>query len=187
MPVKFYNGTAHAVNILRFNEDVFEFKQDIRKWVVRKGAAIEIIRSFPQQTMLSLDFDIQDSAIDNIPIRDRVLTHRDSLPEGYDFYIVSAQFAAAYPNDDRLLTISDPVYSDPDNPRPVGCLGLGRVRIPNRTSSAYNVISRAVSEQAADVIKKLQDDIKSGTGSDKRLQIAQAFETYVKTILLVGK
>lgn len=120
-----YNYTPHTINIYSSTDCYYDQKN--RKYFVKEG--VKPIHSIPSQGVLNAHIDYEKvDEIDGIPIYEAKVKSIDPLPSGY--LIVSALFANACKilgvGTDRLLTISNPIYSNPDNPRPIGCLGLNK-------------------------------------------------------------
>ncbi len=121
--VRIYNGTAHDVRILSKKGVVYD--DSIRKFVLlNPGSLPEVIAVFPKQEILSVEFEVKEGDLDSIPVQRKRLKHIDPLPAGYDYYIVSAQYASFHVSPDRLLVVSDPVYRSKDDIRPIGVLAL---------------------------------------------------------------
>ena len=121
--VRIYNGTAHDVKILSKKGVIYD--SSIRKYLLSDpGALAEVVAVFPKQKMLSVEFDVEETELNDIPVQRKKLKHIDPLPLGYDYYIVSAQYASFHAEPSRLLVVSDPVYQSKDDIRPVGVLAL---------------------------------------------------------------
>jgi len=119
------NFTPHNINIFA-KEDVF-YDEKQRKYFIKEGAKPLLV--LPSEGILNahIDYELSEN-VDGIDIFEARVKNIDPLPSGR--LIVSALFVTACKilgiNTNRLLTISQPVYSNPDNPRPVGCLGLNK-------------------------------------------------------------
>jgi len=119
------NFTPHNINIFA-KEDVF-YDEKQRKYFIKEGA--KPIKILPSEGILNahIDYELSEN-VDGIDIFEAKVKNIDPLPSGR--LIVSALFANACKlmgvGNGRLLTISQPVYKDPNNPRPVGCLGLNK-------------------------------------------------------------
>ena len=119
------NFTPHKIVIFK-REDCF-FDDKTRKYYLKEGA--QPVVEIPSEGVLNAHIEYERSEIvDNVEIFEARVKEIDPLPPGR--LIVSALFANACKimgiGTDRLLTISQPVYDNPDNPRPVGCLGLNK-------------------------------------------------------------
>jgi len=113
------NFTPHDINII----DPASTRVDpaIRKIV---SDAPIIIRSIPSSGMLSLQFkEVTGKSVDGIPVRIKIMTSIDPIPEGIEVAIVSALYAAGA-KDMRCYTVIDPVYT-PDGRTVLGCLAIG--------------------------------------------------------------
>lgn len=120
------NFTPHTINVYR-EEDVV-FSSSHRKYFLKDGA--KPVATLPSEGMLSAKIKYRrDTDINGIPIFSPQIESVDPIPEGDScFFVVSALYVSAVQmlGDDpsRLLTVSNPVYENTENPRPVGCLGL---------------------------------------------------------------
>ena len=117
---KIYNGTAHAVNI--FGRDSYTFSAEHRKNIVSGNAAPVI--SVPKMTPLNAVFkSVKSGEIEGIDVNKSVAVSVDSLPEGFDFYVVSVQFVAACRElnlpTEKLVTVDGIVVNE--NLQVVGC------------------------------------------------------------------
>jgi hypothetical protein len=118
--MKIFNGTPHSINIVKNAV----FTPSIRKYV---GGTI--VLSIPSNGMLSANVKTVDlyPISNDIPVFLKTFTGVDSLPDGYDVYIVSAMYASAAKSAGldmtKIFTVSDPVYTDDGNSF-VGCRGL---------------------------------------------------------------
>lgn len=116
---KIFNGTPHAINVVENSV----FNPSIRKYT---GG--NIVLSLPSTGMLSAKVSTVDlPTIDAIPVFGKSFSGVDSLPDGYDIYIVSAMYAsaakAAGVDCSKLYTVADPVYTDDGNSF-TGCRGI---------------------------------------------------------------
>ncbi len=124
--MKIYNGTAHDVIIYdRFCGVVFD-PVTRKHYLTGTG---RVVKSFPKgEKMLSVRFSVDRESIDGVEVHARRVVEIDPLPEGYDYYIVSAQYAIFAPVKEQLLVVGDPLYEpvskDTEQPRPIGCLCL---------------------------------------------------------------
>ena len=129
-----FNATPHTITI--YKQADCEYDERIRKLIVKEGAK-PIATIAPSGKLLSAQIEymyLED--VDGIPIWAERIVDIDDPEETFDLHpgdviIVSRQYAAAHKlwaEDHKmsynLACISQPVYSNPNNPRPVGCLGL---------------------------------------------------------------
>jgi len=129
--MKIVNLTPHSINIYR-KEDA-EHNPSLRKAFIKPGA--RPILTIPSSGMVNAHITYTyDTMIDKIPIYKPVVQGIDPLPPKAmkaDIIIVSALYASAAKmvgvDTTKLVTVSQPVYDNPNNPRPVGCIGLNRV------------------------------------------------------------
>ncbi len=106
---KIFNGTPHSINII----DNGIFDPNIRKFVTDKP---DIVKSIPSDKVLSAKMTTTTlDPIDGIPVFHKGFTGVDSLPDGFDIYIVSQLYVSGVMSQggdvSKLYTISDPVYS----------------------------------------------------------------------------
>lgn len=126
--LRFFNGTAHAVNL--FAQADVTFDAATRKYIAKEGA--EPIASIPPSgTMLNAEFEEVEAQPFGIwPTSQRKVKSCDTLPEEYDAYIVSFLYAQAFignffiPENAEMFIVGDIVYRDD---KQVGCLKLLRV------------------------------------------------------------
>lgn len=116
---KIFNGTPHAINIVEGSI----FNSSIRKYT---GG--NVVLSLPSNGILNAKINAVDlPAIDTIPVFGKSFVGVDSLPEGFDVYIVSALFASAYLKSgadmSKVFTVADPVYTNDGNSF-LGCRGI---------------------------------------------------------------
>ena len=117
---KIFNGTPHSINIVK---DAV-FNPDIRKYI---GGTV--VLSISSNGMLNANVKTVDlyPISNDIPVFGKLFIGVDSLPDGYDVYIVSAMYASAAKADGidmkNVFTVADPVYTDDGNSF-VGCRGL---------------------------------------------------------------
>ena len=116
---KIFNGTPHAINVVSGSV----FTPAIRKYV---GG--DVVLSIPSTGMLSAKISTIDlPSIADIPVFGKSFSGVDSLPDGFDVYIVSALYAsaakAAGVDCSKLYTVADPVYT-PDGNSFLGCRGI---------------------------------------------------------------
>jgi hypothetical protein len=119
-----FNGTPHVITIISSENTAFNAAQ--RK-VVLTGEK-KVIVELPSNGVLSAKMAKTDlNPINGITIKQSKFVSVDSLPDGYDYYLVSAMFVAACRevgvDTSKLLTIGDAVYSDGDF-KPCGTLNL---------------------------------------------------------------
>lgn len=124
--MKVFNGTAHQVNIYTIEQCD---GSNPRKLIVLDGQ--EPIYTIAAGTNLNCvkDNKVTPQGEFPFPVKGAVeFIDVDELPSGYDLYIVSNLYRSAYAelkgDTSKLATVDGVVYSDPDNPRPCGCLGL---------------------------------------------------------------
>lgn len=122
--MRIYNGTAHPVKIYDRNVGVSYDAKTRKHYLSGIG---RILAMLPQHGMLSVSYEYTEDRIGNIPVIRREVKHIDLLPDGYDYYLVSAQYASHAPDKSKLLIIGEPLYENPDNPRPIGVLSLSFV------------------------------------------------------------
>jgi len=116
---KIFNGTPHAINVVSGSV----FTPAIRKYV---GG--DVVLSIPSTGVLSAKISTIDlPSIADIPVFGKSFSGVDSLPDGFDVYIVSALYAsaakAAGVDCSKLYTVADPVYT-PDGNSFIGCRGI---------------------------------------------------------------
>jgi hypothetical protein len=116
---KIFNGTPHPINIVVNST----FNSSIRKYV---GG--EVVLSIPSNGMLNAKISsVELPTIDGIPCFDKAFSGVDTLPEGYDIYIVSALYSSASQkagmNMSKVYTVADPVYTEDGNSF-LGCRGI---------------------------------------------------------------
>lgn len=120
--MKIFNATPHDINIMTGAE----YRPEIRKYV--GGNIVRTIEKSGE--LLNVQFTVkEEEPLDGIPIQRKVVYSIDHLPEGYEYIIVSAVYAAAYeePDRHRLLCVADPVYSE-DGRTVLGCRALQAAR-----------------------------------------------------------
>lgn len=122
--MKITNLTPHNINII--NQESCTFKPEFRKWVTENP---QITKSIPSSGMVSAKINsIISGNIDGIPEYDKEIVGLDSLPEGYDIYIVSAIYAVAAQKakiDKPIYVITEPVF-DLEGKTVLGCLGISK-------------------------------------------------------------
>jgi hypothetical protein len=117
---KIFNGTPHAINVV---------KNAVFNPTIRKYIGGTVVLSIPSNGMLNATVKTVDlyPVNDIIPVFGKSFTGVDSLPDGYDVYIVSAMYASAAKSAGldmkNVFTVADPVYTD-DGKSFVGCRGL---------------------------------------------------------------
>ena len=128
--MRIWNFTPHSLNF--YSESDTTPAPKIRKLIINTGA--KPVLTVPSDGMLNakIDYVKVDS---NLPIVEYApkVTAVDSIPENIaedDIVVVSALYISAYrivhgTVDPRFRTISNPVYENESNPRPIGCLGVG--------------------------------------------------------------
>lgn len=118
---KIFNGTPHAINVI----DNGVFDAAIRKHVTDNP---NVVASIPSNGMLSAKVSTVDAdPINGIPVFTKAFTGVDTLPEGFDVYIVSAMYGSAAKavgmDTSKMFTVADPVYST-DGKTIHGCKGI---------------------------------------------------------------
>lgn len=124
--MKVFNGTAHTINF--YNLEQCD-QTNPRKLIVLPGQEPAYV--IPGGTNLNAQTQNKPAPRGDFPfpvIGGVEFTSVDELPEGYDVYIVSQMFRSAMialgiPTD-NIATVNGVVYTDPENPRPCGCLSL---------------------------------------------------------------
>lgn len=117
--MKIYNGTPHEIKLIKPESAIKNEK--IRKYVSENPTYVGEI---PSDGILSAK--IETKHIKGY-VYQKQITGIDTLPEGYDYYIVSALYASAYKmqngQNDKLYTVADPVYTT-DGKTILGSLGI---------------------------------------------------------------
>jgi len=116
---KIFNGTPHSINVV----SGATYNKSIRKYT---GGTV--VLSIPSNRMLDAKVNTIDlDSIDAIPCFGKSFSGVDSLPDGYDVYIVSAMYSsaskAAGVDMSKIYTVADPVYTDDGNSF-IGCRGI---------------------------------------------------------------
>jgi hypothetical protein len=116
---KIFNGTPHSINIV---EGAIFNPQN------RKFCGGNVVRVIPSNGMLNAKMStIELPSVDGIPTFGKSFEGVDSLPDGFDIYIVSALFSSAMQkvgaDMSKIFTIADPVMSE-DGQTFVGCRGI---------------------------------------------------------------
>jgi len=125
---KIYNGTAHTINFYR-QEDCYAI-QNGRKLIKNPGALPFSV--FPAGQNLSAQTIVTSAPtgiVSDIPLSGVTqFISVDTLPEGYDLYIVSQLYRAAAKETHgytaNLCTVQGTVYENEEAVRPCGCLSL---------------------------------------------------------------
>jgi len=125
--MKIYNGTQHQINFYQIGQcdqsnprKLLVLAGQEPVYTIEAGTNLNAIKGNAQLTKeYDLPFKV-NGAVEFISY--------DPLPEGYDLYIVSNLYRSAVKelggDTSKLATVDGVVYSDSDNPRPCGCLGL---------------------------------------------------------------
>ena len=139
---RIFNGTPHAINIVEgatFNP------------ANRKFCGGQVVRVIPSNGMLNAKMEtielpsimmvddlfheglddcgnaVLTKNVEEIPVFGKSFKGVDSLPEGFDIYIVSALFASAMQKEgadmSAIFTVADPVMSE-DGQTFIGCRGI---------------------------------------------------------------
>jgi len=130
MKFRIFNGTPHSINIV-WNENA-TFIAAQRKYVVDGEAeTFDVIPS--NNAPLNAVFAIEKcEPVNGIATQRKAVKAIDPLPEGYDFYLVSAMYVAAARelgrDTSKLLTVGDPVFKIEGDGRMsvIGTLSLNR-------------------------------------------------------------
>ena len=128
--VKVLNCTSHPINIFRPEDTI----SDGRKLYLKDSSTkpVAVIPIF-QTLNAKLNYDNIKHVIEvsghEIPIFQPEVTEADTIPDVPNaFFIVSALYVQAQKvlknPVDKLVTVSQPVYESPNNPRPIGCVGF---------------------------------------------------------------
>lgn len=120
--MKVFNGTPHEIKMI--NPDSVTWDDSRRKYV---SAEPEIVHSFASNGVLNAKIeDLPDGELlPGVPLLKRTVTGFDPLPDGYDWYICSALYAVANP-DENILVVANPVYH-PKKDWVIGCLHLSGI------------------------------------------------------------
>jgi hypothetical protein len=122
--MKIFNGTPHPINIVSNGV----FATDIRKYIIPDGQEPQIVANIPSDSVLSAKIDtVRLDNFGDIPVFSKTVSGCDTLPDGYDIYIVSALYVSAARacgmDTSKLYTVADPVYSA-DGRTVLGCRGI---------------------------------------------------------------
>lgn len=123
---KIFNGTQHQINIYSIDQcdqsnprKLIVLDGEMPQTIIAAGTNLNCVKENLPAPEGNFGFNVKGAV---------VFTSYDPLPEGYDYYIVSNLFRSAVKelggDTSRLATVDGVVYSDVDNPRPCGCLGL---------------------------------------------------------------
>lgn len=125
-----YNATAHDVSIWANGT----YSERDRKWLVNEKSTF--LHTFPKATPVNCEIVEEDSGVleiegKGIALKKTTYPSVGELPDGYDYYIVSALYVSACKglgkDTSKLLTIGNPLFEvSPEGQvtRPVGCLNL---------------------------------------------------------------
>ena len=117
------NYTSHEIVIFR-KEDTFS---DGRKLYKKENAKPVCVLPLEGTLDAKIKYE-SDREVAGVTLFSPKVENIDPLPKGDDYLVVSALFVNACKllgrPVDRLLTVSQPVYDSPDNPRPIGCIGF---------------------------------------------------------------
>ena len=127
------NATPHKINIF-LPEQVY-YDEKTRKHFLKspkEEQPIKVIEPSGKLLNAKVSYILKETK-EGIPIFVAKPETIDPIPEDYDIIIASnlyASYAIQFnlPNLDKLYTISQPVYIDKENPKPIGCLGLNKVK-----------------------------------------------------------
>jgi len=126
--MKIKNYTPHEIKI--YDKNQAHYVPEKRKWFINENEKDNPIRVIPSDGILNAKIDyIETETLEGIPIYSPEVTNIDTPPENC-YIVVSALYVQAakilgIPTK-RMLTVSQPVYEDENNPRPIGCLGLNK-------------------------------------------------------------
>jgi hypothetical protein len=124
--MQIFNGTAHQINI--FTLDQCDASNPRKLIVLPDQQPCYVIPAGTNLNCVKSNKPIDGSAFP-FPVKGAVdFDDVDSLPYGFDIYVVSNLYRSAYialgGDPAKLATVDGVVYQDVDNPRPCGCLGL---------------------------------------------------------------
>jgi len=129
-----FNATPHTIIIYKQNDCVYN--ERIRKLLIKDGAK-PLVTIAPSGKLLNAELEhmyLED--VDGIPVWVERIVDIDDPEDVFniqpgDIIIVSRLYAQAhelwisnYRPVYRLACVSQPVYDNVANPRPIGCLGL---------------------------------------------------------------
>ena len=124
--MKVFNGTQHEINIYSLDQCD---QTDPRKLIVLEGQ--KPTYTIPGGKNLNVQKGNKPAPDGDFPFPVMgavIFEGHDPLPQGYDIYIVSNLYRSGVAelggDTSKLATVNGVVYSDKDNPRPCGCLGL---------------------------------------------------------------
>ena len=127
--MKIFNGTQHQINLYKVTDCLI--LQGGRKLVVKSDAKpVLVIESGTNLNAIKGNAPLPDIFSNSeLPLVGAVVfTGYDSLPEGYDLYIVSNLYRSAVKelsgSTEKLATVNGVVYDDKDAVRPCGCTSL---------------------------------------------------------------
>lgn len=125
------NCTPHQICI--YAADGVSYDPTTRKhYLTANSQLIDVIA--PSGNLLNVRYKEEFVGdINGIPVKAKRVADIDPIPPHAEAVVVSNQYASAalqlnIDRLDRLYTIGDPVYESKDNPRPVGCLCLIKVK-----------------------------------------------------------
>jgi len=130
--IRILNATPHPIYFYKEHQVRYDEKQ--RKLFLEDSDTEPTFVIEPSGILLSAKVKYSLKEIrDGIPIYIQEVEHLDPVPQDYDIVIVSNLYASyaikfGIAGIEKLYTISQPVYADENNPRPVGCLGLDKVK-----------------------------------------------------------
>lgn len=124
---KVFNGTAHPIRI--YHENAVD-QTNPRKLILRPGATPVVFELPPGENLNCEKGNLPAPDLDvPFPVKGAItFLGVDPLPEGYDLYVVSNLYRAAYRqlhgDSPNLATVDGVVYDSADSIRPCGCTGL---------------------------------------------------------------
>ena len=130
--MRILNATPHPIYFYKEHQVCYDEKQ--RKYFLEDPNTEPAFVIEPSGVLLNVKVKYSLKEVkDGIPIYVQEVEHLDPVPEDYDIVIVSNLYASyaikfGIAGVERLYTISQPVYADENNPRPIGCLGLDKVK-----------------------------------------------------------
>lgn len=124
-----FNCTPHKINIYGKNQVFYQEKQ--RKFFLKEGEKSNQV--FTSDFLLNAEIEQNfEKEIHGVGIYSEKVLSIDPIPDKYlgekNFFVVSAKFISACrilnTETKQFLTICNPVYENPENPKPIGCLGF---------------------------------------------------------------
>jgi len=131
--VKILNTTPHPIHI--FNPEQVYYDEKRRKHFLKNKDEKPVVIIEPSGILLNVKTKyILQEVKGGIPIYIKLIEGIDPLPGEHDILIVSKTYANTalqfnLKGLERLYTVSQTVYTNKNNPRPIGCLGLNKIKI----------------------------------------------------------